>query len=427
MALDDVNVVITVQDTKVTQAGFGTILILGEHTVFTDRTKSYADLTEVAADFATTTKIYKAANAVFAQSPAPQSLKVGRIDAGDADLTATLNAIVDLDNDWYGLILESRLTADILAAAAWIETTTKVFGISSEDADILTAVTTDIFSVLQALSYNRTYTFYSHQAGVDVTGTAITVTSEVATVTQALHGLRVNDPITISGAIDFGADADVLNGNFIVASVPTTGTFTYAAPGAADGAATGTINYFAKYVFAEAAWMGLEFAKDPGLSTWKFKTLAGIAATPQTLMSSSQKAIVEGKGANIYISVAGVSMTREGIMVSGRFIDVTRGTDWLDARLEERIFTDLVNLEKIPYTNAGMTIIEGAVREILSLAIKKGVINPVSDSQDYILTVPNVFDIPVADRQNRLFPDITFQALVGNAVHGVQVNGTLQV
>lgn len=426
--IDNVNVSILIQDAKVTAAGFGTAMILAEHTAFTDRTKSYADLTEVAVDFAATTKVYKAANAILAQSPAPQSIKVGRIDAGDADITATLNAIALVDLDWYGLLLVSRITADILAAAAWTEANGKVFGFAVEDADVLTSATTDIFSVLQALGYHRTFGFYHHQSGVDaLTGVSISVTAGVATVTKTAHGLRVNDPVTIDGAIDFGSSATSLVGNFIVDSVPTADTFTYAAPTATAGAATGTITYFARYTFPDAAWMGLQFAKDPGTSTWKFKTLAGIIATPKTLMDSAELAIAEGKGANVYVERAGVSITREGIMVSGRFIDITRGVDWLDARMEERIFTELVNLEKVPYTNEGMTIIESAMREVLSLALSRGVINPVSDSEDYILTVPNVFDIPIADRTNRLFPDIGFQALVGNSVHGVTVTGTLRV
>lgn len=428
MAIDNVSVTISVQDKKVTQAGFGTILIVGSHSAFTDRTKVYANLTAVAVDFAATTKIYKAANAIFAQSPAPDSIKVGRIDGGDADITATLDAIKTLDNDWYGLILESRVTADITAAAVWAEANTKIFATAVEDADIITSATTDLFSVLQAANYSRTLGMWHHQAGVDsLTGNAIAVTSEVATVTKTAHGLRVNDPITVSGAIDFASDANVLNGNFVVASVPTSGTFTYAAPGAADGAATGTIVYFARYTFPDAAWMGLQFAKDPGSSTWKFKTLAGIAASGLDVLTTAQAAYAEGKNGNIYIEQGGQSITREGVLFSARFIDIQRGIDWLDARMEERIFTELVNADKIPYTNAGLTIIEMAIREILNQALSRTVISPLSDELNYELTIPDVSAIAKADRLNRLFPDITFRALVGNAVHGVEVTGTLEV
>jgi len=144
-------------------------------------------------------------------------------------------------------------------------------------------------------------------------------------------------------------------------------------------------------------------------------------------MDTSEKGLAEGKNANVYIENAGVSHTREGIMASGRFIDVQRGVDWLDARLEEAVFAELINLQKIPYTNAGLTIIESAMRAVLNDAIQKTVISPINDTNPYTITIPKVTAIATADRQNRLFPDIEFAALVGNAVHGVQIQGKLQV
>ena len=176
MAIDDVSVTIAVGDTKLKTAGFGVPLILPEdvHTVFGDRTKEYADLTEVLADFATTTKTHKAASALFAQTTkngkAIDKIKVGRIDAGDSDLTASLIAISNEDNDWYALLYEGKVKANILLAAAYIETVIKIFITSIEDADILTSVTTDLMSLLQALNYNRTGVLWNHQGGTDIQG-----------------------------------------------------------------------------------------------------------------------------------------------------------------------------------------------------------------------------------------------------------------
>jgi uncharacterized protein DUF3383 len=429
MAIDDVSVTIAVGDTKIKAAGFGVPLVLPEdtHTVFTDRTKSYADIDAVAVDFAVTTKTYKAANALFGQTTkngkSIDTIKVGRVEAGDADVTATLTEIVKKDNDWYALLYESKTKADILLAAAYIETKSKIYIMSVEDADILTSATTDTMSSLQSSTYKRSGMLWHHQGGVDVTGVSITVATLVATVTQAAHGLLVNDPVTVSGA-----DGSDLNGNKLVATVPTDGTFTYATT-ESDGADSnnGSIDYFAKYIFSDGAWYGSTLPEDPGTLTWKFQTLSGPAATPTSIMDSSERALAEGKNANVYIENAGVSHTREGIMASGRFIDVMRGVDWLDARMEEAVFAELINLQKIPYTNAGLTIIESAMRSVLNNALQATVINPISDQTPYTIVIPDVSSITTADRQNRLFPDITFSALVGNAVHGVQIQGTLQV
>jgi hypothetical protein len=311
------------------------------------------------------------------------------------------------------------------AAAAWIETQVKIHGLDTENVDVPTAVTTDIASVLNAANYNRTYTMYHHQSGVDsASGNSVVVLSGVATVTKVAHGLRVNDPITTAGATDTD-----LNGNNVVASVVDADNFTYATTAIDNAVPDVGLTYFARYTFPEAAWSGQQMSEDPGATTWKFKTLAGIIATPQTLMNTSEQAIVEGKNANVYVERAGVSMTREGVMASGRFIDIQRGIDWLDSRMEEAIFSKLVNLKKVPYTDAGLTIIEGAIREVLNLALNRTVISPIDPSNgvDYELFIPNVADVPSADRLNRLFPDITFRALVGSAVHGVEVTGTLEV
>jgi hypothetical protein len=70
--------------------------------------------------------------------------------------------------------------------------------------------------------------------GVSVTG--ISVSSEVATVTATAHGYQKHAVIQIAGA----TPSD-LNGDWRIATVPTADTFTFAAPGLADGSATGTI------------------------------------------------------------------------------------------------------------------------------------------------------------------------------------------
>ena len=53
-------------------------------------------------------------------------------------------------------------------------------------------------------------------------------------------------------------------------------------------------------------------------------------------------------------------------MASGRFIDIRRGTDALQSDMTEKVFSQFVKLKKIPYTDAGITIIDGEVRSSLS-------------------------------------------------------------
>jgi len=84
--------------------------------------------------------------------------------AAATDIVAGLIAAVAYDNDWYGIAMHSRLDADILAVAAWVQANTnsnpKLFFAQSDEADILTAATTDIASQITALSYFRTSVWY---------------------------------------------------------------------------------------------------------------------------------------------------------------------------------------------------------------------------------------------------------------------------
>ena len=71
-----------------------------------------------------------------------------------------LVAISAENDDWYLLLLTTRSAPEILTAAANIQPLRKAFLAQSSDADILTAVSTDVMSQLQALNYSRTMLVY---------------------------------------------------------------------------------------------------------------------------------------------------------------------------------------------------------------------------------------------------------------------------
>jgi len=73
-------------------------------------------------------------------------------------------AIVNDDADWYGLVIESIRSWDILSTAGYMETTQRLFLAKSADADILTTATDDIMSTLKALGYNKTALIYHSSA-----------------------------------------------------------------------------------------------------------------------------------------------------------------------------------------------------------------------------------------------------------------------
>ena len=424
-----VNVNVNVENVSVSRASFGTMLHLGLHKVFTERSRVYTSVAGVLADgFAANSKEIAVATAVFSQDIVPTSIRIGRqqtddivitpttiadntdytvtingtpftIDSGVAatattiataldvainagaepvtsvdgtgfitlnpdvaavaysvSVTANLTAVPDAagaetltvaiaaiqaDNDeFYALTQESHVAADVLEVAAIIQTLKKIYVYSSSDADILTGVATDIFSLTSALNYDRTMGLY--------------------------------DP-----------DADT--------------------------------------AYPEAAWLGVMLPKDPGSATWSFKTLVGQDADALTPTESSN---ARGKNGNTYETIGGVDITRFGTTAEGEFMDITRGIDWLESRLQERIFSKLVAADKIPYTEQGVAIIEAEIRAQLREAIAAGV---VAAEPEFTITTPVVASISAVVKATRALPTITFTATLQGAIHTIVIVGSVTV
>lgn len=79
----------------------------------------------------------------------------------------TINEVSLVNNTWYAVMIESHLDADILAVAGQVEGLKKVYATSSSSSDIKTTSTTDIFSQLKALGYQRTFGLYCATADTE--------------------------------------------------------------------------------------------------------------------------------------------------------------------------------------------------------------------------------------------------------------------
>lgn len=349
MALKDiVNINITRQTTSVAVAAFNVPLILSTFatskttTAFT-RARSYGSVKEMTDDgWASTDAVYKIANAIFSQSPSVSRVVVGRADSGDADVAASMVAIQNEDNSWYGVAVDQAMASDFAAIAAWVESTKRFSVLWTTDPNTYDATkSTDLASTLKALSYDRTAVIWHAQP--------------------------------------------------------------------ADGAD-----------YPDAAWMGEGFPYDPGTSTWAYKTLKGVA--PDSITGAKESAL-QGKNCNYYSEVGGVNITQEGKVASGEWIDIIIGTDWIEARLREAVYSALVNNRKIPYDDSGITLIEGLVKGVLNQAAAAGILQ----ADSIVVTAPRYADIPQADKLARNLPDVKFTALYQGAIHRTTINGTISV
>lgn len=101
---------------------------------------------------------------VTTTAPAGATL-VAVLTTPNVSLATELSALRAQTDSWYGLHLVSRTKANILAAAAWAESSNKMHVAQTSDADVLTASAGNVAAELAALSYNRTkIEFYSDNA-----------------------------------------------------------------------------------------------------------------------------------------------------------------------------------------------------------------------------------------------------------------------
>ena len=161
-AIDEIiEVQISRETQSIATASFQIPLILTEHTAFAERAREYTDISAVEADFAIGSNTHTMASKLFSQDGVrPPRVVVGR-KAADPETYADAIPLIEAENtDWYCLVCESHVDADILALAGLIEARRKIYITSTQDPDAILAPTTDITGQLQALGYGRTAIIY---------------------------------------------------------------------------------------------------------------------------------------------------------------------------------------------------------------------------------------------------------------------------
>jgi len=176
--------------------------------------------------------------------------------------------------------------------------------------------------------------------------------------------------------------------------------------------------------YGGARWMGKMFPKDPGSATWAYKNLAGLDAS---VLSATEEGVLDGKNINRFQVVGGARITQKGYSSSGEYIDITRGVDWFQARLQERISSILVNNDKLPFSDKTGDLIRAAISAQMQDAVSRDILLPDSEDTPQVIDVPSAASVSTAAKANRLWPDITFSAKLAGAVHTFEIQGSLSL
>ena len=180
--------------------------------------------------------------------------------------------------------------------------------------------------------------------------------------------------------------------------------------------------------YAHVAWFATCLQYTAGSETWAYKQLTQI--TPSAI-SATEAEELEELGLNYYIACAGRNITLNGKMIGGEWIDTVRFRDWLQNDMQKRIYNLFVTNPKVPFTNAGIGLIENQITASLKTGTENGGIAPTEYDADgnevrgFSVSVPNAVNVSASEKAARTLSNCKFSARLAGAIHATEIKGNL--
>ena len=172
------------------------------------------------------------------------------------------------------------------------------------------------------------------------------------------------------------------------------------------------------------------FGYTPGSESWDSKVLSTFVPSA---LSTKQKKWTEENHINTFRRYCGSNVTFGGYVLAGEWIDVIRFRDWLKNRIQTNAFNVKRMNTKVPFTDGGIGLFEGAVNKALADGQSNGGIAPTEYDGDgneipgYSVTVPLAADCSEEERQTRKLSGIMWSARLAGAIHLAEIKGNLRV
>lgn len=406
------------------QANFGTPLCLGYHTRFADRFRDYTSLQGMLADgFTVNDQVYKLAASAFSQSPRPPSVRVGRINTPATPFSASL--------DLTGMVVSQSVQFDLVKPDGSVVEVDVPWALSaSAVATAVAALDGTMTAVGNLVNFTATSNgprlFVENITGfgdyTDITGDwgYDTAAGLCLDADPQFYGvfIDVNSPANIT---DMAAWA-LANKRLFGASPQFTDPAGYTATAnalrlATNDRAFSLITKDDPSGYGACGWASSMFTLKPGSEAWAYKGVLGLEADAWT---ASNLTTLNTDNTNYYVTTNNVPFTFPGKMHSGEWIDIIRGIDWFEARLAERLFSLQLNNSKIPYTDAGISMIGNELRGQLAEAVNAGLFD-----SDWTVNLPKALSANPTDRANRVLRDVFFEARLQGAIATLVIQGTV--
>ena len=180
--------------------------------------------------------------------------------------------------------------------------------------------------------------------------------------------------------------------------------------------------------YPDVAWMSRKFREQPGSETWANATLGGV---PHDNFQEADAKAIHLMNGNTFEPFRNLSLTQNGKVAGGEWIDVIRFRDWLLEKIRVTVFQAFIN-NRIPFTDPGIAVIHSRLLSALVQGRDVGGIAPeeVDPETDRIIpsfttTIPRSVTVPVNDKANRVLRGVKFTARLAGAIHAVEIDGTL--
>ncbi len=444
---EHVSLTIQANSSGVSRAGFGTPLILSCNAAWAERVRTYTSISAVLADFPiTTSPEYLAADAMFAQSPHPERIMIGRA-AGKPTQRYTLSVAAVRNSYTYTIYVKGQgvtpttvsYTSDGTATDAEIvgnlvsalnAVTGKNFTATGAASPF--AITGDAagnwFSVEVAsiadLSIQQDHAEPATTLATDLSAInaensgwygLVTLYNSVAYVAAAAAWIESNGPKVYAADVNDSGAATV---------VEASGTDVLDDIDEANYTRTSGEYYRNPYGFLAARLLGRWLPTEPGSTTPAYLTLAGAVA--DGTLTDTHRSNISARQASYYKSEAGVDFFWDGKVgdAAVKYLDTRRDLDWLTDDMQKGVFGALVAANaagnKLGFLDEDIATVEAEVRASLRRAEQRKIVAP-----GWTVSVPKAASISSTDRSDRVLKNVTFTATYVGAVHTVQILGTV--
>ncbi len=440
-----VDVSITIDSRFPARLGFGTPLVLGYTAAWADSYRVYSSLADAIDDgIPSYSGIGRKLAALFAQNPSPAEVVVGRLPSAPA-FTNTLTMTSAVEGQHVQCKVISPTTGEVTQIDYTIPSSATTTTVATA-VELLIDAVAGVDSSAAAAVVTVTPTTAGQKVHIyDLVNCTLAETTADANYDDALTALLADNNDWYFITIDSSSPANIAavaawtlanqnaypklffwdtSDSSVLAGTVSAGTIGEAAEDIRDASNDRSIGIYHpnSHEAAAAAWVGVGAPQDPGAITWALKSLAGVTAKSLT---ATQRTNLENLNINHYQPVRSIPVTRPGIVGEGEWIDIVHGVDALKADLQESIFALLANNLRVPFTGAGLDLVENTIKG--SLGRFEG-----NRDQPGLLVIgqsrvvmPALSSLNPADIAARHLKNVRFSAKLAGAIHRVSVRGVL--